>query len=131
MNRILSRSIALLLLSTAAASAQLSWGTSGAGGTGTWDTTTPNWFNGTSNVPWDGNAAVFNGSAGPVSIPSTVQSNQLIFNTPGYVISGGSLTSATNGTLTVTTNADATIDSYIHPMVVGSGSATFVKDGTG
>lgn len=52
---------------------QLAWGVSGAGGSGTWDTTTTNWFDGTNYVPWtNGDAAVFGGTAGTVSINGAV-----------------------------------------------------------
>ena len=53
---------------TAIASAQLIWGTGGAGGNGTWDTTTANWWNGSENVAWtNGGAAIFSGTGGTLA----------------------------------------------------------------
>jgi hypothetical protein len=47
---------ALLLTSLLAAhvrAADLQWGSGGAGGTGTWNTTSSNWYNGTVNTNWN------------------------------------------------------------------------------
>src|SRR5262245_10510389 len=48
-----------------ATAANLTWGVNGAGGSGTWNTTTANWFNGSQNVTWpSGGDAVFPGASG-------------------------------------------------------------------
>jgi hypothetical protein len=48
---------------------QLTWGVNGAGGTGTWDTTGLNWWNGIDNVAWSsGGEAIFGGTAGAVTL---------------------------------------------------------------
>lgn len=126
LNSMLRRSIFFLFLTTTGAFAQLDWGSAGVGGNGTWDTSTPNWFNGTSNVTWDGNAAIFGGTAGTVTISGSVLANQLTFNTPGYILTGGSVTGRTSGGLNIVTNADVTINSTLT-----TSTGTLVKAGTG
>ncbi|HKD35771.1 MAG TPA: hypothetical protein VKB78_03195, partial [Pirellulales bacterium] len=115
----------------------LSWGVNGAGGSGNWDTTTADWFNGSQNVTWpSGGNAIFGGAAG-----GTVNSftfgpvvSSITFNTPGYVIQNGYLQSGTNG-LTVTTNVDATIGSNLENsasagnFLVKNGPAALVLSG--
>ena len=77
----------------------------GLGGTGNWDTTTLNWWDGTaaSDVAWtDGNVAIFSGTAGTATIPGlaatgiTRSATGLAFNTDGFVI-GATGTSGTLG----------------------------------
>ncbi|MGY4500568.1 fibronectin-binding autotransporter adhesin [Bradyrhizobium sp. GM24.11] len=104
-----------------------SWGSSGAGGSGTWDNTTVNWFNGSTAVPWTGGGtAAFGGSAGTVTVSGTVAIGGMTFSTSGYILTGGTL--ALSGTAPViTTNAgvSATINSAL------TGSPTLVKSGAG
>ena len=74
----------VLALSVDAAMGGLGWGTGGNGGTGTWDTTTSNWWSGSGNVPWTGGGdAVFSGSSGKVTITgtTTIYANSLTFGT--------------------------------------------------
>lgn len=110
-----------------AAAQTLSWSSSGAGGSGTWDNASANWFNGSTAVPWaSGGTAVFSGSAGTVTVNGTVAVGGATFNADGYTITGGTL-ALSGATPTITTNAgvSATINSAI------SGSATLVKSGAG
>lgn len=114
-------------LAVESAQAQLTWGVNGAGGAGTWDATTANWYNGTANVPWDGNAAIFAGaSGGAVTAQSFLPVQAMVFNTAGYSINGGFFNSP--GDLTVTANVAATINSTCASN--GSGG-TFIKNGSG
>lgn len=110
-----------------AAAQTFSWGSSGAGGSGTWDNTTVNWFNGSTAVPWTGGGtAAFGGSAGTVTVSGTVAIGGMTFSTSGYILTGGTL--ALSGTAPViTTNAgvSATINSAL------TGSPTLVKSGAG
>lgn len=129
--RLLLLSASSLALSVAiceqAAAQTFTWGSSGAGGSGTWDNTTVNWFNGSTAVPWvGGGTAVFGGSAGTVTVNGTVAVGGANFNTDGYTITGGTL-ALSGATPTIATNAgvSATINSAI------SGSATLVKSGAG
>ncbi len=61
----------------------------------------------------------------------------MTFDTPGYEIQGGSLYTATTGNLTVTTNVDATIDSFLSTpsgsggKLTKNGSATLNFSGAG
>jgi autotransporter-associated beta strand protein len=79
--------------------APLTWGSAGAGGTGTWDSTTTNWFDGALDVVWPAapgsgdDDAVFGGTAGTITIaPGGVIANDLTFNVDGYLIQGAALT---------------------------------------
>jgi autotransporter-associated beta strand protein len=93
---------------TASAQQTLTWDpgkTGGSGGAGTWDlTASANWYNGTSDVTWQDNSAlgintaVFGGTAGIVTLNSSVSASNLLFNTTGYTISGsGALTLGAGG----------------------------------
>jgi fibronectin-binding autotransporter adhesin len=118
----------------------LQWGTSGGGGTGTWDAqTTANWYagSGASAIRWNGpattsaNEAVFAGTAGAVTIDAGgVTAKSVTFNTAGYTIAGtGKLTLTTPS---VVANQDATISAPIAPPAAGlnkSGAATLTLSG--
>jgi fibronectin-binding autotransporter adhesin len=67
----------------------------GSGGTGTWDTTTSDWWlSGTGEVAWSagGDYAVFAGTAGTVTLGALVSADGITFNTAGYNINGSSET---------------------------------------
>ena len=127
-----------LVFCAAHCQAQLVWGTNGAGGSGTWDSVTANWFDGTQNVVWPSSGdAIFAGASGTVTSgfsPAPV-ANSIVFNTPGYLIQSGRLLSGPSG-LTVTTNANATISSLIdNSTTTGTfltkiGPATLTVSGT-
>jgi len=109
-------------------------GSSGAqDGTGTWNTTNTNFWNGSSDVAWTNstsNVAVFgagSGAAGTVTV-STVTTNGITFNAAGsgsYTLSSGTITLG-GTTPTITANVAATIGSNL----VFSGG-TITKAGTG
>ncbi|HEV2330390.1 MAG TPA: autotransporter-associated beta strand repeat-containing protein [Verrucomicrobiae bacterium] len=93
---------------TASAQQSLTWDpgkSGGSGGTGTWDlNTSANWYNGTSDVNWfdnsalGANTAIFGGTAGTVTLNSSVSASNLLFNTTGYAINGsGTLTLGAGG----------------------------------
>ena len=109
--------------------AQLSWGANGAGGDGTWDSATPNWSDGTNNVPWvNGGSAAFGGTAGTVSISGSVTASTVTFGVPGYVLQGDQLISAPGG-LTIQADADTTVNSVIAGPTGRTGA--FTKTGLG
>jgi hypothetical protein len=84
--------IASLLPGMAMAQTTLTWGAGGAGGSGTWNGSNTNWYNGSSNVAWSGstNNAVFAGTAGTVSLgANNLTANSLLFNTAGYTLAFG------------------------------------------
>jgi autotransporter-associated beta strand protein len=78
---------------------------SGGGGTGTWNlNTTANWWNGTTDVKWPDNStfgtntAVFGGTAGTVTLNTSLSASNLQFTAPGYTLSGtGTLTLGSGG----------------------------------
>ncbi|HEY4308880.1 MAG TPA: autotransporter-associated beta strand repeat-containing protein [Pirellulales bacterium] len=118
--------IAIILNLVASAQAQtVTWGLNGAGGNGTWDTTTADWFDGTNNVSWPTNGdAIFGGTGGTVNLTTTQPIvSSMTFNSPGYTIQNGTLLSGPTG-LTVTTNAAATISSEIDHSVSSGNSLT-------
>jgi len=119
---------ALLVFSSAYA---LDWGVGGAGGNGTWDTTTSNWWDGGSNVVWPNNATatgVFGAASGTVTIAGGgVGGNILTFNTGGYVIQGGPLSLIGNNTV-LTANAPTTINSTL--VINGTANAIAQFKGT-
>jgi fibronectin-binding autotransporter adhesin len=101
----------LILVSTIAAlsvpaiGATLNWdpGITGgpAGGTGTWDTTSTLWFNGTSNVLWSNatpDDAVFGGTAGTVSLGEAITAQTVMLNSQAYVIDLNGFNLTINGT---------------------------------
>jgi autotransporter-associated beta strand protein len=107
------------------------------GGAGTWNTTTSNWAANTSspygfttwspNTTSNGNTAVFQGTAGAVSLSGTIYANALQFDVSGYTIQSGTLyLSQSSPTITVTNSSHtATISSVV------TGSAGLKKSGSG
>lgn len=80
------------------------------GGSGTWDVSTPNWFDANANaeVIWNNSGqsgspddAVFGGSAGGiVTLATDITANTITFNTTGYTLTGHTL-ALSSGTATV------------------------------
>jgi autotransporter-associated beta strand protein len=103
---ILSVGVALGMLSNTRA-ASFSWDQTGGGalgGTGTWDTTSTNWWNGTSDVAWSDTTgttdiATFAGTAGTVTLGTNLGALGLIFGTTGYTVAlgGNTLSLGTSG----------------------------------
>lgn len=104
------------------------WGLNGGGGSGAWNDTAVNWFDGAQNVPWtSGSDAVFQGTSGGVNAASE-NASSLTFNIAGYTVSGN-LVIPTNG-MTISTAANATISATFSdfqpnfPTVTKTGGAT-------
>lgn len=107
------------------------------GGAGNWSTAISNWDVGASpHVVWPGsgtdNDAVFGGTAGTVTLTSSISANDITFNTTGYTIArtgtGTTNVLTLNGTTpTITTGTDinATISARI------GGTAGMTKAGAG
>ncbi|MDB6155347.1 MAG: hypothetical protein JWL90_3800 [Chthoniobacteraceae bacterium] len=125
----LPRVFFLLLLSLPALSAELTWGPTGNGGSGTWDITTPNWFDGTNAVPWptNGGSAIFDGTPGTVTMTGFITADNLEFRTAGYVLEGLLLNSGAKG-LTINTLADVTSNVSTSPGIFED-SRIFTKTG--
>ncbi|MFO1484003.1 MAG: autotransporter-associated beta strand repeat-containing protein [Verrucomicrobiaceae bacterium] len=108
----------------------------GLGGSGTWDTTTTNWWDTTNDVAWPNSlfdTAVFTGASGTVTLGSPISVGTLRFDSSDYVITGGTLTLGGEGRIEVnglgrtigSTGAKATIGSVI------AGTAGLSKEGSG
>jgi autotransporter-associated beta strand protein len=100
-------------------------GSTSGGGSGTWDTSTQEWFDQDldSEVYWDNSGwtngpdnAVFDNSPGTVTLAAPIVAATITFNSSGYVLGGGSLalsagtattfsTAGGPGTETITTSA--------------------------
>jgi len=94
------------------------------GGSGTWDSSSQKWYNGSAVVPWaDGNDAVFWGTAGTVTLAAARSANNLAFKTSGYNVTGSTLT-LSGGTVSVDAGVTATISSVV-------GGSTLTKAGAG
>lgn len=103
----------------------------GTGGTGTWDLSTPYWNSASDGVTgpmvaWNNasiGTAIFGGTAGTVTLGTSITANALTFNTNGYTLNGSTLTLAgTTPTITVSTGT-TTINSVI------AGTAGLTKSG--
>ena len=98
-------------------------------GTDTWDTTTQNWGT-TSGGSYDAatwnnatpDSAIFEGTAGTVTLGEAITAGGLTFDTAGYTITGNTLTLG-NASTPIAVNQDATISSVI------AGDNTLVKSG--
>ncbi|MEX1180228.1 MAG: autotransporter-associated beta strand repeat-containing protein, partial [Cucumibacter sp.] len=102
----------------------------GAGGAGTWNTTTALWFNGASFQAWSNPAlddAVFAGTAGTVTLGGAVTAHGLTFDTTGYVVTGNTLTlGGVSPTISVVSGGSATVSS----IVAGTAGLTTAGPGT-
>ncbi|SEO54049.1 outer membrane autotransporter barrel domain-containing protein [Nitrosovibrio sp. Nv6] len=110
----------------------LTWDADGAavgnGGSGTWDTSSPSWSNGTTFQAWQNPAfdnAIFDGTAGSVTLAMPIAAYNLTFSTSGYIINDSTLTLG-GANPTVTVNAPLAIIN----SVLG-GSDGLLKDGAG
>jgi hypothetical protein len=82
-----------------AEAASLQWDANGAvpgtGGSGTWNTSTALWFNGSSFQNWNNatlDDAAFGGTAGTVTLGVAITAHNLTFDTSGYTLTGSTLT---------------------------------------
>ncbi len=101
-----------------------------SGGTGTWDTTTSNWFDGTSDVAWAaGDTAVFANTAGNVIVAGAVDAAVIQFQSGGYILSpqdgDASLAAEATGTQIDVAGCAATIAAPF------TGSGGLIVDGGG
>ncbi|MEI7686973.1 MAG: hypothetical protein WCL32_18290, partial [Planctomycetota bacterium] len=113
------------------------------GGTGTWDTSTTNWWNGSTNVTWPAvstldDDAVFGLNPGTVSLNANLNANDMAFNASGYLITGsGNRTLTLDGTtptVTVGAGLTATINTSSATAAnsaILAGTAGLTKNGNG
>ena len=103
------------------------------GGSATWNSATTNWTapDGTVNAPWQGGFAVFQGTAGTVTLGAPIAFEGMQFRTDGYVIEAGgfALAAAPDTIIRVDPAVTATINA---PIADGPGGATLLtKTDTG
>jgi len=141
---VFSVGLALGVLSSARA-ASFSWDQTGGGalgGTGTWDTTALNWWNGASDVAWTDTTgttdlATFAGTAGTVTLGTNLGALGLVFNTTGYTLALGANTlslgtsgidasTLTSGTTTISGGGGVTLGGA-QSWTVGTGSTLAVS----
>ena len=97
----------------------------GMGGSGTWDTSSSKWYNGSGNGAWSANTdPIFWGTAGTVTLGAAQSVNSLSFKSNGYTLTGSTLTMA-GSIVSVDSGVTATINSAI------AGSAGLIKTGSG
>ncbi len=101
------------------------------GGSGTWDNTTTNWTaaNGAINANWVNGTAVFESTAGTVTVDEAISYQALLFATTGYQV-----TATGSGALIPTGVASISVDSgmtaTISAPITGSGGVETVSPGT-
>lgn len=109
----------------------------GLGGTGTWNTGAPPLWNSTGNATagpfftWNnatGDNAIFDGTAGTVTLGAPITAGSLTFNVHGYTIAGTAANPLTLGgsTPTITANGNAIISA----VIVGTAGLTKAGAGT-
>jgi autotransporter-associated beta strand protein len=126
----------------------------GSGGNGNWDSSSTNWFIGSSDTKWGANnVANFAGASGTVTLNANETADGLTFITSGYVITNGSGNAALTlaGTPIITIPSGATeidcplagtaglsesgfgtltlggINTYTGPTTIGSGGSLVVS----
>ncbi len=112
----------------------------GLGGLGAWDTSSSEWFNGTTNQVWSNSAldvAYFMGAgtAGTVSLSGPITVGGLNFGVTGYTLSGSTLTLAaptgsSSPVITVTNNGTWTNRATISSTLAGTSGFTKTGNGT-
>ena len=104
----------------------------GSGGTGTWNTTTANWFSGTADVTWPNTTSYlsdFAGAAGTVTLGSAITTAGLVFGTTGYTLATSTFTLSV-GTSGIDTSALTSGTTTINQAITLVGSQNWTA-GTG
>ncbi|WP_273054227.1 autotransporter-associated beta strand repeat-containing protein [Hyphomonas sp.] len=128
--------LALLVIPAAAQAEERYWDANGsnvgAGGDGAWNTGSLFWSESSNDVlgpywTWNNSAlddAIFQGTAGTVTLASPITVHNLTFNVNGYTLTGDTLTLA-GATPTITVAGTSTIESIL------AGTSGLAKSGTG
>ena len=129
--------VAFLALGAVASQAgQYWWAGDGVnlGGSGTWDTSSSKWRNGSESgsfVAWPisgSNEAVFTnavgGAAGTVTLNGTINANALSFKTNAWTLSGGTLNLGSGASTVTMANVTANSHQTINSTLTGSGTLT-------
>src|SRR5580704_2394544 len=116
-------------------------GGTGSGGTATWNSTSTNWYNGTSDVNWNNTSATatFNGTAGTVTLAANEIAGGLAFNTAGYIVNGnnsitlgnGNIISAPAGVTTISSEISIGTSTITVNVASGGSLALYQITGTG
>src|SRR5687768_9345960 len=102
---------------------------SGTGGSGTWDTSSPNWLNGASFQAWQNptfDNAILGGTAGNITLSMPIAAHNITFRTDGYTISGSTLTLGGGTRPTIFVHAPVAI---INSTLAGTDG--FIKNASG
>lgn len=103
------------------------------GGSGDWDTVSPNWNNGTTVWPSLGgnNDGFFGGAPGVVSVQGTLRADDLTFTSSSYIITNGTLRFDVSPAITVSNGVTATIASAMDgpPGLAKEGAGSLVLTG--
>jgi fibronectin-binding autotransporter adhesin len=129
--------IAIMAMVSSASAATLYWDASpgtpdgvSQGGTGTWDTSTAKWDDGANYNAWNNannDTAVFDGTAGTVTLGAPITVGGLQFNVSGYTINSNNLTLAAGTVI----NTAAAGNTSIGSATTFVGTNGFTKTGTG
>jgi autotransporter-associated beta strand protein len=138
---LISSSLALCVALPSAHAVTLDWdadaaaGNGANGGTGTWNSTTTNWFNsGTSGVQLFANndIANFGGTGGTVTLGAARTANGITFNSNGYTLSGANdltLNAAANGDDTFVVSAGvSSVTVGLRKIIVTGGGSSNIGD---
>src|SRR5262249_48328410 len=108
---------------------ELYWDINGAsaglGGTGTWNTSTANWNNSSGTgtpLIWNNSApddAVFQGTAGTVTLGSSINFGRITFKADGYTVTGNTLNLLSTGS---TVSVDPGLAATIASALAGTGA---------
>lgn len=142
-NRILSKTIlpSLLIVASIGHGADFYWDADGSavgnnisgaslGGAGTWDTSSPLWWNLTNDVVWPNlltDNAIFTGTPGAVTVSSGINTNRVSFRSDGYTLTGGNLTF---GGTTPSINVGVATTAVIDSQILGSAGLNKIGRGT-
>lgn len=101
------------------------------GGSGSWTLAGTNWTNaaGNANAAWNNNFAVFQGTAGTVTVNGPIVFTGLQFVTTGYEIANGSGTLTTNTAVT-NIRVDPSVTATISETIGGTGGLNKLDAGT-
>jgi fibronectin-binding autotransporter adhesin len=129
----------------AACADTLTWdpgATGGSGGNGTWNlNSTINWWNGSADIKWLDNSATgtnvasFGGTAGTVTLGSSLSASNLQFTTSGYTLSGantltlggGGIDASSLGSGTTTIGNALSLSGGQQSWLVGGGSTLAIN----
>ena len=98
----------------------------GSGGSGSWDSSSTNWFIGSSDTKWvSNNVANFSGNAGTVTLNANETADGLTFNTSGYAVNGASTLTLAGTPVIIVPGGTAEIDCTL------AGTAGLTESGSG